>query len=150
MFEATPNLRLPYLYVGQAQKEIIHNEALAMLDAVMFASLESELIDPPANLTDIDAGRRWLVGATPSGSWAGHAGEIAYWTGDGWRFVLVPDFCRVFRADLGHDMIRQAGSWVTVPPVNAPTGGAIIDQEARSALSSILSILRTTGLIPTT
>ena len=148
MFEITPNLKLPYLYVGQAQKEITHNEALAILDTVLFPSLEGELATPPSALNQADAGRRWLVGAAPTGSWAGHAGKIASWTGDGWRFASIPETCRLYRADLGHEMIRLNGNWVVVLPVSAQEGGNIVDQEARSAVSAILSILRATGLIP--
>jgi len=39
----TPRLRLPFLSPGQAQKELIHNEALQMLDA---------LVCPVVNMTD--------------------------------------------------------------------------------------------------
>ena len=35
MPETSPRFALPYILPGQAQKEIFHNEALAMLDAAL-------------------------------------------------------------------------------------------------------------------
>ena len=42
------------------------------------------------------AGQVWLVAASPTGVFAGHAGSLAGWTADGWRFILPRDGLRVF------------------------------------------------------
>lgn len=39
----TARYQLPFLAVGQAQKEITHNEALVLLDALISATIISEL-----------------------------------------------------------------------------------------------------------
>ena len=47
--ETTARLGLPFLQAGQGQKELTHNEALAMLDiAVQPVVLEVGLATPPA------------------------------------------------------------------------------------------------------
>ncbi len=43
----TPQLGLPLLFVGQAQKEFFVNQSLAVIDAVMARSVAGTLATPP-------------------------------------------------------------------------------------------------------
>jgi hypothetical protein len=80
----TPNLGLPYIVQGQAQKEVTHNEALNLLDAVVqLAVLDRDLAAPPGSPAQ---GARYLVAASPTGAWAGHADHIAVFLDGGWLF----------------------------------------------------------------
>jgi hypothetical protein len=82
----TPNLGLPFIAQGQAQKEVTHNEALRILDTlVQLAVLDRDLSAPPASPGE---GQRWIVGASPSGAWAGHASHIAAWQDGAWQFSV--------------------------------------------------------------
>lgn len=54
--------KLPCLAVSQAQKEITHNEALALIDALVHPVVEEQLSVPPAP-TDADIGKCWLIGS---------------------------------------------------------------------------------------
>ena len=148
MFEATANLKLPFLYVGQAQKEVTHNEALALLDTVLFPVLLGEMSAPPAPLDENDAGQRWLVGAAATGAWAGKDEKLACWTGTGWRFSVIPDMFRAYRIDLGYETVRIGGNWISADTMTDPTGGNVVDGEARASISAILTFLRSTGQIP--
>ncbi|BAT58962.1 hypothetical protein GJW-30_1_01490 [Variibacter gotjawalensis] len=84
MSEITERLEFPLLMAAQAQKHITHNEALAMLDAlVQLSVLDRDLKAPP----DLPAsGARYLVATAPTGAWAGHAGDIAAWQSGGWSY----------------------------------------------------------------
>lgn len=83
--ETTARLGLPLLATGQARKEETHNEALALVDLLLGGGVEAMGVDaPPADPT---VGQAWIVGAAPTGAWAGRAGAVAGWTGGGWRFV---------------------------------------------------------------
>ncbi len=83
--DATPRWSLPLLFAGQAQKEIFHNEALMLVDALLHGRVESaDLGTPP---TDPAVGQCWIVAAPAEGAWSGEAGTIACWTEGGWRFV---------------------------------------------------------------
>lgn len=95
----TRNLALPLIAAAQAQKHVTHNEALALLDAlVQIACLDKDLASPPANPAE---GDRYLVAsAHPGGAWAGLSGQIALfqdgaWTGlpprPGWLAYLVDE-----------------------------------------------------------
>lgn len=80
----TPNLGLPYIDAGQAQKHVTHNEALRSLDAlVQLAVLDRDLAAPPSSPAE---GERWIVAPAASGAWASHTGHVAAWQDGAWRF----------------------------------------------------------------
>ncbi|AWM87750.1 DUF2793 domain-containing protein [Microvirga sp. 17 mud 1-3] len=80
----TPHLALPLLAAAQAQKHVTHNEAIALLDALVQLSVrERNRESPPADPTE---GDRYLVGTGASGGFAGHGGEIALFDLGIWRF----------------------------------------------------------------
>ena len=77
---------LPLLAPGQAQKEMTHNEALAMLDLVVQPAVETLGVTVPPLAPG--EGQCWIVGAGATGSWEGHDDALAGWTAGGWRFVV--------------------------------------------------------------
>ncbi len=79
----SPNLLLPYLETGQAQKEVTHNEALRLLDAVVQLSVLATQTVPPGSPVD---GQRWIVGSGGTAAWAGQDNKIALWS-SGWNFI---------------------------------------------------------------
>jgi hypothetical protein len=80
------NLGLPYLIAAQAQKHITHNEALRILDTLVhLAVLDRHLATPPGAPSE---GQRWIVAASPTGAWAGHATHIAAWQDGAWQFSV--------------------------------------------------------------
>jgi hypothetical protein len=164
--DTTPRWALPLLFAGQAQKEIFHNEALVLIDALLHGRAESaDLGAPPA---DPAPGQCWIVAAGAAGAWAGQAGAIACWTGGGWRFVPPRAGLSIEIADRGHALRHDGAAWrdgairddgvyldderviaQRQPGISAPTGGATIDAEARSTIADILAMLRIHGLIAT-
>ncbi|MFN6339484.1 MAG: DUF2793 domain-containing protein, partial [Cyanobacteriota bacterium] len=78
----TPRLLIPYLSTSQAQKEVTHNDALNVLDGWVQASVVSRtLATPPVSPTE---GVLYLVGASPTGAWAGQANELAQYLSGAW------------------------------------------------------------------
>ncbi|WP_372733229.1 DUF2793 domain-containing protein [Novosphingobium sp.] len=67
----------------QAQKETTVNEALVAIDFLLASAVEGVVAAPPATPL---VGQAWIVGAAPTGAFAGHSGKIAGWTQGGWRF----------------------------------------------------------------
>ncbi|HAX90906.1 MAG TPA: hypothetical protein DCY07_01695 [Rhodospirillaceae bacterium] len=79
----TPNLTMPYLVAAQAQKEVTHNEAMNDLDCLAQLCVTSRVLNtPPPTPADGDA---YIVGAAPTGVWAGKAGQVAIYF-SGWRY----------------------------------------------------------------
>lgn len=85
----TPNLVLPYLAANQSQKHVTVNEALRRLDALVQVTVQSAVLAaPPGAPTE---GQRWIVGASPTGAWTGHAAHLAAWQDGAWGFYVPLD-----------------------------------------------------------
>ncbi|WP_299031774.1 DUF2793 domain-containing protein [uncultured Sulfitobacter sp.] len=85
MPDTSPVLALPLIQPAQAQKHVTHNEALRVLDAVVqLVVIAADLSAPP---TGASPGDRYIVASPASGSWTGHAGEIALYADDAWSFI---------------------------------------------------------------
>ena len=164
MDEATPRFELPFIVPGQAQKEHFHNEALTRLDLALHPAVEEGPRDVPPAAPE--KGRCWICGSAPDGAWSGKADHLTMWTDGGWRFVSpVPGMRAWSKADslpiewtgmswklgeLSCIRIVVAGAQVVgerQPAVPNPSGGTIIDAEARSAIAAITAALMSHGLI---
>lgn len=161
--DQTSRLALPVLQIGQASKEQTHNEALALIDLAVGASVEDVGIDVPP--VDPQLGQCWIVGSAPTGAWTGNPHAIAGWTAGGWRFVAArPGLsarCATRQVQVtfgetweqGVVRARQVlidGERVIAsrqPPVPSPVGGTTIDAEARASVTAVIAALRTHGLI---
>lgn len=154
VMEATARLGLPFLVAGQGQKEITHNEALVILDAIIGCIVERrDLTVPPVDAAD---GQCWLVPDGASGDWSSRTGEVAISTGGGWRFLQPPDGMGVSVRQGGEQLRRSAGSWQMVAPLGAPAasvalpmGGPTVDSEARAAIGTLVQRLQALGLLAT-
>jgi hypothetical protein len=163
MNDRTERLGLPMLYAGQAQKELTHNEALTLIDLLLAGVVEAVGRDEPPG--DPQPGQCWIVGAEPQGEWAGHAGWLAGWTPGGWRFVAPREGMRLTLAGSGIELCHRDGIWHVgevrgdalwiagervvgsrQPAIAVPSGGAIVDAEARSAIAHIVTTLQQHGL----
>jgi len=141
----TARFQLPLLAAAQAQKEITHNEALTLLDALVQPMIEAgPQNDPPAAPA---VGQGWLVGIAPTGEWSEAAGMIAVSTSGGWRFVAPCAGMRLLRlSDRG--WLRFDGSdWSGPGAVASPSGGAVVDSEARAAIDALILHLSAHGLL---
>jgi len=140
--------RLPLLAVSQAQKEITHNEALVMVDALLHMAVEAALSAIPA-VTDDDIGKSWVINGVPTGAWANKAGQIACWIGGSWRFVVPQEGMRVWNKSTRRHSLFISSQWTTAPSIANPTGGTAVDSEARAALAAILQYFRLLGILAT-
>lgn len=162
MTEPTPRLALPLLEPGQAQKEMFHNEALALLDIAVQAAASGPIDTPP---TAPEPGQCWIVGASPEGEWAGHAQELAGWSDAGWRFVAPREGMHLWLAASRGPARFVDGEWrmgaaygklfvegqqvvgSRTAAIPEPDGGLVVDGEARAAIVALLEALRAHGLI---
>jgi hypothetical protein len=141
----TPRFALPLLAVAQAQKEVTHNEALTLLDALVHAAVEAgPLAAPPAAPI---SGQCWIVGAAPTGVWTGQENAIAIRTGGGWRFAPPREGMQVLRLTDGARLRFNGGVWAAPATISPPSGGSTIDSQARSAISTLLLHLAAQGIL---
>jgi hypothetical protein len=105
----TANLGLPVIEAAQAQKHVTHNEALRILDAlVQLAVLDRDLSVPPASPVE---GKRWIVAASPTDAWVGHAGEIAAWQDGAWQFSTPQNGWLAFVIDENKLVVWDGSAW---------------------------------------
>lgn len=141
----TARFSLPMLAVAQAQKEVTHNEALALIDALIQPAVETgPIVDAP---TDAEEGQCWLVGTGATGVWAGRDDALAVRTSGGWRFAAPRPGMRVLCLADASWLCFDGGGWVAAPAISPPAGGAMVDVEARAAIAALVSILAMQGLL---
>ena len=144
-FDSTsPRFSLPLLFAGQAQKEAFVNEAHALTDALLHLAIEGEAAAPPATPVE---GTSWLVAASPTGAWVGQAGKIACRQAGNWLFVAPRDGMVLLNRTDGQQRRYFAG-WLSPAAPSAPSGGATVDAEARTAITALVAALRTAGIFP--
>jgi hypothetical protein len=163
MSDSTPRFGLPFIIPGQAQKELFHNEALLAVDALLHATVEDEATPSPPSVPT--AGQCWIVPEGAGGAWADHEGSLAAWTANGWRFVVPLEGMTVWSRAANLPVRYANGLWVigeiccsrlTIdgeqvvgprqPAVASPSGGTIIDAEARACLDALIATLMSHGL----
>lgn len=144
LFETqTSRYELPLLFAGQSQKEFFVNEALLRADLLLHCLVEGEVQEPP--LAPL-AGQAWLVGSSAEGAFEGRTDQIAGWCSGGWRFIEPRDGLRVF--DRSSNSFRLfSGAWRQPQAPAAPSGGEVVDSEARATLTSLLDILVQGGVV---
>ena len=163
---ATPRLSLPFLSVGQAQKEFTHNESLQTLDVLVGGSVEEPPRATPPAAPEV--GVCYIVAAGASGEWAGKSQCVAAWTSGGWRFIPPVEGMTFYERTSGNRAAYRNGAWEVgnlrgsavliggqqvvgerAAAIDSPAGGTVVDMEARSAIDAILQALRDHGLIAT-
>lgn len=160
----TSRLGLPLLAAGQSQKELIHNEALGLIDLAVQACAESADLTAPPETPAI--GQCWIVAVGAAQDWSGRDGALAAWTEGGWLFAMPAAGWRAWVKDRGHMMHFDTGGWADSPArgdgyyvaglrvvgarqaaIADPSGGSSPDPEARAGLAAVLAALRAHGLI---
>jgi hypothetical protein len=164
MADTTPRFALPFILPGQAQKEMFHNEALARIDLALHPAVEGA---PAAEPPPVPAeGECWIVAPAASGEWSGRDNMLAMWTEGGWRFLAPPPGTNAWDKAAAMARLWDGFQWrdgelaaaallvngVRVvgprqPGVASPSGGTIIDQEARAAINALTAALMSHGLI---
>lgn len=160
----TPRLSLPFIAVGQAQKEFTHNESLQTLDMIVAGAIEQPpLATPPASPV---LGACYIVAANATDAWAGKSQYVAAWTSGGWRFVAPVEGMSLYERTSSTWAVYRDSGWEVglsraaslliggqqvvgrrVAAIASPSGGSVVDSEARAAIGAILDALRQHGLI---
>jgi Protein of unknown function (DUF2793) len=142
----TIRLKLPLLAAGQSQKHVTMNDNLAALDTlVQLAVINRTLTTPPASSLEGDC---HLVAANPTGSWIGHADEIARFDMGGWAFHQPANGWRCYVIAEQALLVRMAGQWVAAASPVSPAMFGInttADSTNRLAIKSNASLFDNAG-----
>ncbi|CAJ0861974.1 hypothetical protein R77567_01605 [Ralstonia sp. LMG 32965] len=127
------------------------NAAFDALDVLVQATvINMSTATPPASPNNGDA---YVVAASPTGAWAGHAGQIAACIRNTWAFISARNGWRVNNQADGLSYAFNGSAWVvaggggggsTPPPVNPQSGTsytlALTDAPASSANAGIVTM----------
>ena len=131
------------MHPGQAQKEFYVNQALTILDALEQRTVAGSMSQPPANAGE---GACYRVTAPASDQWSGHTDHIAIRISESWHFVVPAEGMMMFDRAAGYWLCFRA-AWENAPALGVPSGGTVIDVEARAALAQLIAGLRSIGLV---
>jgi hypothetical protein len=146
--ETTDILSLPYIMPSQAQKHVTHNEAIATLDVLVQAVADDEMTAPPDTP---EPGDRLIVGAGPTGAFAGHANAIAVYRDGGWAFLAPQAGWTVYDRTRQRVVVFTGADWEELPPPSALAGlqtvglNATADAGNRLAVASPASLFTHEG-----
>lgn len=111
----TPILNLPIAPGGATDLSVAFNSAMQILEA--FTPLvvqDKDLSAPPATVSG-DVGKRWIIGAAPTGAWATHTGKIALCTAAGvWQILAPPSFVVAYVVDESASYRYNGAAWVVL------------------------------------
>lgn len=139
----TPNTGLPLLFAGQAQKEFFVNQSLAILDALAPRAIAGSLNGPPANP---DEGACYRVTGPGAGEWVGRTDQLALRIGGSWHWIIPAEGMAMFDRAAGQWLCYRSG-WQAAPASAPPSGGNVVDSEARAALGQLIGSLQAIGLL---
>jgi hypothetical protein len=126
----TPRLGLPYIAAGQASPEVALATALNRLDCLSQGVVQSVGTNtPPGSPAQ---GATYILGASPTGAWAGRANDVAYYVGTGW-IIFDPSQGWEFFNVADSTRYRWSGSaWATAGGAGAGFGRADVAPPAVS------------------
>lgn len=119
---STPKLLIAEISASQAQKEVTHNDALRVLDGlVQLAVVTKGLSAPPGSPAN---GACYIVGASPTGAWAGKAAQIAQYYASTWYFHVPREGWRAWVTDEAAIYVYTTGSWTIYSAGGGGAGGS--------------------------
>lgn len=110
----TPRLALPLMAPAQAQKHIIHNEAIIRLDALTQMSVDG--VRPNAPDVTLHEGQCFQVSDNPSGEFSGQSGSIAQWREGRWIFYAPQTGWRFYNSETEIFMVYNGQAWSPMVP----------------------------------
>jgi hypothetical protein len=141
----SPDLGIPYVAAQQAQPEVTHNEAIAVMQALLKGVVNMTTATPPGSPTDGDA---YVIAASPTGAWAGRAGAIAVYVSNAWRFIpgntsagsaiamgARHEGMRVYNQADNYQWVWSGSAWLPLVGL----GGALIEYASSHVASATLT-----------
>ena len=142
--DTTPRHQLPYLFAAQAQKEVIFNEALGRIDALLHIAVAGVRPDIPAAPVE---GECWIVGEGAQGAWSDHVDAIACYCAGDWTYLAPFEGMIAWNAAQAARMTFRS-QWTVPATIALPSGGATVDEEARQAIADLVNSLTEAGILP--
>lgn len=106
----TPNLSLPLMVQNQSGKEVTHNGALVIIDALLNNGIIDLDINTPPSTPN--TGDTYTVGTVPTDEFVNHEGELAFYN-NGWRFITPKEGLTLWVNDEDKLYSYNGSSWTS-------------------------------------
>ena len=140
----TTQFGLPLLFSGQSQKEFYVNQSFVTIDALLSQSVTASQDAPPANPEE---GESYRITSPASGVWIGHEDQLAIFVSGTWQYIEPANGLVLYDRSIGQRLYFN-GSWTSAASTPSPTGGSVIEVEARATIDGLISSLIQTGILP--
>jgi hypothetical protein len=127
----TGRLKLPYILQAQAQKEVTHNQALNILDALVNTVAQSITDTPPGNSTEGDI---YIIGDNPQGIFDGNANNLAVVSEGSWTFYKPLNYMEVMVIDESQKFTFADNEWLPSNTENHKSDQANSDNKTNEFL----------------
>ena len=128
----TPNLGISLLDQNMAAKEIMINEGFYRIDAVLNnGALDKDLATPPASPA---TGDTYIIAASPTGAWSGHAKAVTYFDGS-WQFITPKAGLLIYVEDEAKHYLYDGSNW-NILTLSGGTSSTSFPQDGRLTLTS--------------
>ena len=112
----TPRLGVTMMTAGVMQPDVIFNEGMLTMDALMGGTFLDYTIAVPASPA---SGDTYIVGASATGAWTGKDQDIAFYY-NGWQFLTAPQHLKMFNIADGKYYTKGSSVW-TADAISAVT-----------------------------
>lgn len=141
----TAHYALPLLFSGQSQKEFFVNQAITVLDTLVQHAFDATLPEPPVDPSD---GAVYRIAATATGDWAGKEDSIAVRIAGAWHIVSPAAGSLFYDRAANAFVLFDGVAWQSASAPTVPSGGSVIDVEARQTIAEMVEALREIGVFP--
>ena len=104
----SPVLKINLMSESILQKEVLFNEAVLIIDAIISGQVLAIQSSPPATPSD---GQVYIVGVSPTGAWSGKVNQIAYYY-NGWQYFTAPNPYQVYVINTASYYTWNGTAWV--------------------------------------
>ena len=126
----TPRLLLELVDDDEILGYVSVNEALSSLDALAQGTvLQRTLATPPGSPVE---GAQYIVAASPTGAWVGHAMQVAQYLGAAWHFYVPHEGWTFYDQAANTHVYFDGASWLVLPT----GGGGGVNLDASASLGT--------------
>ncbi|UAB78312.1 DUF2793 domain-containing protein [Erythrobacter sp. SCSIO 43205] len=104
--------------------------------------IDDSLATPPSEPIE---GSRYRILDNATDEWQGRDGAIAIHVGGAWEYIAAQEGMSVFDTS-ARTTYFFTDTWTAAVTPAAPSGGSVIDVEARAVLASLIEALETAGI----
>ena len=128
-----PNTGLTWQEAGSLTTDALHNQVVELLGVWLNCAVQSigDTVPPGSPVN----GQRFIVGASATGAWATHDGEMAIYR-DGWQFYAPPEGASALNLDDGFRYVYLSGAWATASVAVSMTAADVAPAVVTEATSA--------------